>query len=213
MRGEATPPTFQMRIRNLPRRSNRFLSHGRDYLTVVSFLMKTLAILIALTLVGVVFSGCANIRQNTAQNGRPVRLQIVVDIPTGMDALRDDEVAEAFGYRVASSLHEQGFRGRLEYVEWSDDLRPNVPVLAISLREWRVDRIGNVDCTFTAELRTPSGRHHLGLFTGSSIMYWARRDWYARAQGFEDAAVDALSNLAARIEKTGELDRSLPRQP
>ena len=71
-----------------------------------------------------------------------------------------------------------------------------------------VSRIGNVDCTFSATLTTPAGSKGLGLFTGTSMMMWSRLDWFARADGFENAARSALNDLAPRIEKTGLLPKT-----
>ena len=120
-----------------------------------------------------------------------------------MNLLRDDYIAEAFGYRVITSLHEQGLRGRMQYVDFPDDRVAAIPALDILLQEWRVDRTGSVDCVFLATLRTPNGTRNLGLFSGTSLMMWSRRDWFARADGFEDAARDALYNLGERIMNTG----------
>lgn len=130
-----------------------------------------------------------------------------------MNLLRDDYVAEAFAYRVSSALHEQGLRGRIRYVDFPDDVKPEVPTLEIMLQEWRVDRIGNVDCTFSAQLKTPSGTRNLGFFSGTSMMLWSRRDWFARRDGFEEAARDALGNLGAKMLNTGLLTDMMPRAP
>lgn len=168
--------------------------------------MKTLRLLWLLAALGLI-AGCAATRQNVSENGRPVRLQLTVGVPPSMSILYEEEVADAFAYRVSSILHEQGFRGRIHYVDrWS---KPDaaIPVLAVELREWRVDRAGFVDCTFTANLQSPDGQKSLGLFTGTSLMTWRRRDWFSRAEGFDDAARDAITNLAARLEETGYLDR------
>lgn len=157
--------------------------------------------------VGAVLAGCAtsHTQQNTAANNRPVRMQLTVDLPASMFTIYDQEIAEAFAYRVASILHEQGFRGRIKYID-DGNFVPNAPVLAVNLQEWRVDRIGNVDCTFTAAIRGPRGEQRLGIFSGTAIMIWPRRDWYARAEGFEDAARQAITELADRLEQSGVLE-------
>jgi hypothetical protein len=142
---------------------------------------------------------------------RPASLQVVVNVPASMNLLRDDYVEEAFAYRVATALHEQGLGGGIRYVDFPDDLVPGVPTLDIVLHEWRVDRIGSVDCVFFATLRTPQGTQNLGLFSGTSLMTWPRRDWWARAEGFEDAARDALGNLGDQIRRTGLLPDMPPR--
>jgi len=172
--------------------------------------MKTACLLLLLIATGLI-SGCATTGQNVAENGRPVRLQLAVGVPPSMSILYEEEVADAFAYRVSSILHEQGFRGRIHYVDRWNKPDAGIPVLAVELREWRVDRAGFVDCTFTANLQSPDGRQSLGLFTGTSMMTWQRRDWFARAEGFEDAARDAITNLASRMERTGYLDRPVRR--
>lgn len=167
--------------------------------------MNKLIVILSQALIGVALFGCASTstRENTTGNGRPARLQLVVTVPPGMSIIRDEEISEAFAYRVSSILHEQGFRGRIRYMFEGETPDPNVPVLDIGLREWRVDRIGSVDCTFTASLKSPRGSQNLGIFTGTSLMTWSRRDWFARAEGFEEAARDAISDLAPRIQKSG----------
>lgn len=167
--------------------------------------MKTLSSVILALLGACVLTSCASTGPSPSarQNDRPVRLQIVVDVPPTMNILREEEVEDAFAYRVISALREQGLRGRIRYIEWGEQPDPTVPSLAIFLHEWRVDRVGSVDCTFNATLQTPNGKRNLGLFSGTSLMMWSRRDWFARSEGFESAARDALSNLAPRILQSG----------
>jgi hypothetical protein len=172
--------------------------------------MNKLIPILSSVLLGTALFGCASTstptRENTAGNGRPARLQLVVTVPPGMSIIRDDEIAEAFAYRVSSILHEQGFRGRIKYVFEGEKADPTVPILDIGLREWRVDRTGSVDCTFTASLNTPRGSQNLGIFTGTTLMTWSRPDWFARAEGFEDAARDAISDLAPKIQRSGLIE-------
>jgi hypothetical protein len=174
---------------------------------VVRYPMKPMMTATIALLAVFLCGGCATTRRNTAEDQRPARLQITVGVPPSMSVLRSEEIAEAFGYRVAAYLHEQGFRGRIRYVDPWETPNAERPVLAVELREWRVDRSGFVDCTFTAELASAGSRRNLGVFHGTSIMTWPRRDWYARAEGFEEAARDAITNLATRLEQTGMLDR------
>ncbi len=171
--------------------------------------MKTILSLCLGAAVAALFTACASspMRAPTASTGanRPVRLQLTVDIPSSMNRVAEEDVAEAFAYHVSAALHDQGVRGSIHYIVQGDPVAPGTPVLAITLREWRVDPLGNVDCTFSALLRTPAGQRDLGLFTGNSMMRWDRPDWYERQQDFEDAARDALNNLARRMRDTGLL--------
>lgn len=140
------------------------------------------------------------------QSPRPVRLQLRVDLPFSLNPIRDDDIAEAFAHRVVTALHEQGFRGRIKYLENGDPLNATVPVLDVRILEWRVNRTGSTDCVFAATLKSPRGEKNLGMFSGTSMMTWLRRDWFARADSFDDAARDALSNLKARLDATGLIE-------
>ena len=168
--------------------------------------MKALFALLTLC-AGFSLAACASAtRQNT--DNRPARLQLVVTIPPSMSIIREEEISEAFAYRVISSLHEQGLRGHIRYVDDTfEQPAPETPTLLLNLMEWRVNHAGFVDCTFTAALEAGGARRELGAFSGTSLMTWSRRDWFARADGFEDAARDAVTNLAARLQQTGLLDR------
>ena len=163
---------------------------------------------------GAVFlSGCTTPETEAARaaiRAQPVRLQVVVIVPASMNMIRDDDAAEAFGDTVRSSLHENGFKGRIRLIDDGQNPAAGIPVLEINLTEWRVDPLGNVTCTFGATLRTPQGSKGLGLFTGGSLMTWLRRDWIARSDSFQDAAHDAVSNLADKIQQTGLLPKVPP---
>lgn len=159
-------------------------------------------------------SGCTTSAETEAARAairaQPVRLQIVVIVPASMNMIRDDDAAEAFGQTVRSSLHENGFKGRIRLIDDGQNPVADISVLEVNLTEWRVDPLGNVTCTFGATLRTPQGTKGLGLFTGGSLMTWLRRDWITRADSFQDAAKDALSNLADKIQQTGLLPKVPP---
>jgi hypothetical protein len=181
--------------------------------------MKTKPLLSSLLLGTVVatgallFSGCTSADTEAARaaiRAQPIRLQVVVIVPASMNMIRDDDAAEAFGQTVRTSLHENGFKGRIHLIDDGQQPAAGIPVLEVNLTEWRVDPLGNVTCTFGATLRTPQGTKGLGLFTGGSLMTWLRRDWIARSDSFQDAAHDAVSNLADKIQQTGLLPKVPP---
>lgn len=149
--------------------------------------------------------GCASPAETMGRAGEPVRLQLQVRVPANMNPFRSQDVEDAFGDRIATALHEQGFHGRIAVLWDTDEPNPSLPLLSIFLTEWRVDVTGNVNCTFTADLRTPVGERGLGVFTGTSMMTWADRDWFMRANDFTDAAASAASDLWHRIQDTGLL--------
>lgn len=70
--------------------------------------MKTLRLLVLLVASGLI-NGCATTGQNVAENARPVRLQFTVGVPPSMSILYEEEVADAFAYRVSSILHRSAF--------------------------------------------------------------------------------------------------------
>lgn len=139
---------------------------------------------------------------DSAPKARPVALQVVVSMPPSMRPWLDDDIAEAFADRISSALHEQGLRGEIAYVTSFDHPASDRPLLSVNLIEWRRDRVGMVDCTFSAELSSPKGHENLGLFTGTGLAMFSRRDWFGRAEPYEDAARDALSHLYQRIAAT-----------
>lgn len=142
---------------------------------------------------------------SSASAARPAQLQVQVITPTmaGMDPMWIDDVEDAFSERLATALHEQGFHGHINLLYDTDRPAPGIPLLRATLEEWRVDPVGNVTCTFTAQLKTAQGERSLGLFTGDSVMMWPEHDWFARADQFRSAASDAMTDLWKRMRKTG----------
>lgn len=129
-------------------------------------------------------------------------MQLTVNVPPSMRPWVSDDVAEAFAARVADVLRQRGYKAGIQYLDSFASPAAGRPLLAVNLVEWRTDRIGNVDCTFSATLSTPSGRKDLGLFTGTSMMTFSRHDWFARSDQFDDAARQAINDLYKRIVET-----------
>ena len=155
-------------------------------------------------------AGCTTTPAEAARAARPARLQLAIIVPASMNMLRDDDVIDAFDESVRDTLHQSGFRGRIKLLDETEKAAPDIPLLEINLTEWRVDPTGNVTCTFGATLRANGETRGLGLFTGTSLLTWGRRDWVTRSDSFQDAAHHALSDLANRMEQTGLITK-LPR--
>lgn len=170
--------------------------------------MKTFLLpsLLSLAVAATVLPASAIAAEKTAEPTRPIRLQVQVDLPFSMNPIRDDDLTEAFAHRMIAALHEQGFRGRIEYVPRGENPRRGLPMLDVNIVEWRVSRMGNTDCVFHARLTSPRGEKDLGIFSGTSILTWLRRDWWSRADSFEDAARDAMNNLKSRIDASELLE-------
>lgn len=130
-------------------------------------------------------------------------MQITVDLPASLRPFpSDNDIAEVFAEHVADSLRQHSFTAPVHYVEPFDNPRADQPLLAINLVEWQVDRTGNVNCTFSATLKTSKGSNDLGLFTGVGLGMIPRPDWFLLDDQFEDAARQALSDLFPRMVNT-----------
>jgi len=138
----------------------------------------------------------------------PVEIQVTVDVPPSWQPFLDDDVAEAFAFRLQDTFRREGFAGRIAQVRLPDEPRPGVPAVAIRLTEWRIDRTGQARCTFTASLRTPLGEKSLGLFTDTAIFWpvaggrWSINRRFEAANALEDAAERALRDLYDRVAAT-----------
>jgi hypothetical protein len=74
--------------------------------------------------------------------------------------------------------------------------------LTINLSEWRMNHIGNIDCTFTANLQTDKTTRHLGIFSGMSFRWMSGPGRFGLADAFGDAAEDAARQLYDALAKT-----------
>lgn len=137
-----------------------------------------------------------------------VTLQVHVDVPPSWNTFLEDDVAEAFADRLHETFRREGYLGRVGYLHRLDDPQPNIPILEIRLTEWRIDRIGQALCTFTAKLRTPRGEKDLGRVTDTAIFWpvnggrWSVHRRLEAADALEDAAERALRGLYERIVKS-----------
>lgn len=132
-------------------------------------------------------------------------LQVMVNPPIALRPWVADDVAEAFGSQIVESLRRQGYAGIVTLLDRTDPFAKDALRLDIELIEWRRDRVGNLECTFTAALTTPAGRKSLGLFTGTALTMGRARSWFDLANQYEDAAHDAADGLLRRIRESGLL--------
>jgi hypothetical protein len=167
---------------------------------ILSFLLAAIAALLSPT--AAANSPAPPAPVTRAEPSRPTVLQVTVDMPASMRPLISDEIARAFADRVADALRRQGCKAKIHYVASPDDAKADQPRLAIHLLEWRTDHVGYVNCTFAADLSSPQGKKDLGLFLGTAMMTFARHDWLARGEQFDDAAREALGDLYRRIAGT-----------
>lgn len=167
---------------------------------------KQLSKLLACTavVVGLSTPAMAITPQNTspATDAQP-RLQVAVQLPPSWweGSFYYDDLADTFGSYVNSVFERMGYKGKVEYVDTFDKRPKDGYRLNIRLTEWRLNRVGNIDCVFSADLQTPNGERSLGLFTDTALssITGTNRFWLARS--FEDAAKGAIGQLYSKVAK------------
>lgn len=151
-------------------------------------------------------SGCATTRVEV-----PGTMKVQVNVPPSWGLLIDDHVADAFVDRMREVFHHEGFRRPIESVRYVEDPARVPYLVTINLTDWRITRTGNVDCTFTATLRTPTTERRLGVYTNTTMRWLSGPGRFGLAQAFEDAAEGAIRDLCRDIAAT-ELLPDLRRQ-
>jgi hypothetical protein len=147
----------------------------------------------------------ASLAESTSAESTPVgppALWIAVHLPKGTrPAWVGDDLAERFADRISGALHDQGLKGVIGTLSPEEVASPHASVLEVDLIEWTA-RGGNGKCTFRASLRTPQGKHELGIFSGDLMIVTADGEHRVSSSGLQDAARLAFANLYARMEAT-----------
>jgi len=139
---------------------------------------------------------------------KPADLQVLVNVPPSWRPFLDDDITEALFYRLKDVFRRRGYQGELAQVTTFDAGAKDVPSLQLNLTEWRVDRIGNAQCTLNATLKTAAGEKSLGLATGTAMLWvhgnrWSFSHQVETADALEDAADSALRELYDAVAKAG----------
>lgn len=150
----------------------------------------------------VVLTGCVSPRVEM-----PGTLHVHMNLPPTADIWAEDRVKLAFTDLTREVFQRYGFdRSVEESLFASTDELDHVPyLLTIDLHRWRVDRIGNIECTFTASVRTPAGTRHLGVYSDTELRGFGMSPGIGRwgiARAFEDAAEGAIENLVHDVART-----------
>jgi hypothetical protein len=83
-------------------------------------------------------------------------------------------------------------------------------VLTINLMEWRFDPLGNISCTFTANLQTPRGTRDLGVYSSTSLGISRSPGIWGLADSFDEAAQGAIVDLYRAVQKSELLTPPAP---
>jgi hypothetical protein len=136
----------------------------------------------------------------SAQTAAPSTLQIRIDVPPTWRPFLEDDVAVGLFSRISDTFKRRGFKGDMVQLDRMDQAKAGLPVLQINLMEWRISRIGNVDCTFSATFQNGGKSENLGLFNGTSMLWISTPNhrWQIE-QGLDDSAQSAIKDLYAKL--------------
>ena len=126
-------------------------------------------------------------------------VQVFISVPPTFRPMLDDDIARALAYRMEETFRRQGYQGTVGFVAHPGDIKESIPVIELTLTEWRLDMTGNVQCTFSAKLTAGKTGTNLGLFMGTGIHWTHSRDRWRLAGAYEDSANDAMKDLYRKI--------------
>jgi hypothetical protein len=153
------------------------------------------------SVVALALAGCATPRVEV-----PGTLHVHVNLPLMTDVWVEDRVKMAFTDVTRDVFHRHGFDRPVEEARYAslNELEDIPFLLTVDLHRWRVDRIGNIECTFTASLQTPAGTRHLGVYTGTELRGFGGGGFgrWGFARSFEEAAEGALNDLVREVART-----------
>jgi hypothetical protein len=143
-------------------------------------------------------------------DAKPADLQVMVDVPPTWRPFLDDDIAEALFYRLRNVFKSRGYKGEVVQLTSADKEMKELPLLRLNLTEWRIDRVGNAQCTMTATLTTSAGEKSLGLATGTAMFWpsssggrWSLNRQMETADALEDAADSAMREVYEAVAKSG----------
>ena len=132
----------------------------------------------------------------------PGTLKVQVIVPASWNILLEDHVADNFVDQVRDTFFRAGFDRPIEKLSYVEDPMKTPYLLTINLTEWRMNRVGNIDCTFSANLQTPRGSHDFGLFSNMAMRWLGGPGRFGLSQAFTDAADGALRDLCNAVMKS-----------
>lgn len=127
----------------------------------------------------------------------PAPLVVRVEAPFVTDLTERDDVEHALFWRVKDAITAKHRDAKLEPAE--GDIPAGTPVLTLTLIHWRTNRMGDVECRFSAEYSSADGRRVLGHFEGMTSSIVRSRGF--ASQDFERAAEEAGRRLGAVLQE------------
>jgi hypothetical protein len=160
--------------------------------------MKRHFLILAWAWLGIFLSGCAT----TQTAAVPGTLAVHVNVPPEWNVFLEDRITEAFVDQVREAFHDSGFAKPVKEARSFEEVDQAPYLLTINLADWRIDRTGFIECTFTADLKTPAATKHLGVYTNTTMRWFGGPGRFGLARSFEEAADGAIRDLCDDVAKT-----------
>lgn len=151
---------------------------------------------------------------------KPADLQLQINVPPTWRPFLDDRIADSLAGILTDTFKRRGFTGVIDFIPDAERApKPNLPLLTLNLLTWRIDHVGNAECTLSAGLSAPGGeKRDLGIVTQTQITWIQERGRYGLrgfevANALEDAATAAVRDLYKRVDETGLVQGFPPPKP
>lgn len=159
--------------------------------------MKTFRLFALITLL----AGSLALPMHAAEAGSKSVLHVQVDTPFVFDRMRADDIQDALFLRVRDALEARQKNLEVRQLDSGDRAEAGAPMLMLSLINWRVTPIGDIECRFSADYVSAVGRRSLGVFDGTTSALLRSRAFIG--SDFERAATEAGRRLGDALKKQG----------
>ena len=156
--------------------------------------------LLLVVLAGLVTTGISARAVNAS--AAPGTLQVQVIVPPSWQPMFESKVADAFSTHLSDVFRRRGFAGKIQEVSDYSVPSPGCTLLTITLIDWRMNRIGDIDCTFAASLQNDHAVRQLGIFNGMAFRWMNPTGRFGLADTFGDAAEQAVRTLYDAVVKS-----------
>lgn len=148
--------------------------------------------------------------KDAAKPAKPADLQVAISVPPTWRPFLDDDIAESLSGILQDTFKRRGYQGTIEFLD-DQDPKPDatIPLLRLELREWRISRTGNAECTLTGHLLAGGKEHELGIVNQTDFVWLTEHSRFGLARhmevadALEKAANGAMRDLFKRIADTG----------
>ena len=122
-------------------------------------------------------------------------LQLMVVTGSDVHPFRYQAADEALAKRFQTELKADGFKGNVDFLSSTDTPIATLPLLKITLTDWRATPGEPAECDFSATLVTPVGNTSLGNFKGIVSMPRGAPSDHARVDALRQSAIHAIDSV------------------